>query len=154
MAEQFTIGAVARQTGVPVPTIRFYEAEGVIPAPTRTAAGYRLYGSTDIRRLRLVRRARLLGLGLPEVKALVEQSFASECNAYVTQLLDHVARQRRDIQRQIVELQALEAELDALEQHVRHAQQSLAPGRRVADCGFCPLIDDTEEAHHDNRPER
>ena len=50
MAANLTIGAVARRTGVPVPTIRFYEAEGVIPAPARTAAGYRLYGTTDIRR--------------------------------------------------------------------------------------------------------
>ena len=150
MAERLTIGAVARQTGVPVPTIRFYEAEGVIPTPARSAAGYRLYAGTDVRRLRLVRRARLLGLGLPEVKALVEQAFASECTAYVTQLLDHVARQRHDIRRQIEELQALEAELDELERHVRHAQQALPPGRRVADCGFCPLIDDTEEFHHDD----
>ena len=147
MAERLTIGAVARRTGVPVPTIRFYEAEGVIPAPARTAAGYRLYGVADVRRLRLVRRARLLGLGLPEVKALVEQAFASECSAFVTQLLDHVARQRRDIRRQIEELRALAAELDALEEHVRHAQRELMPGRRVADCGFCPLIDDTEESH-------
>ena len=150
MTERLTIGAVARQTGVPVPTIRFYEAEGIIPTPARPAAGYRLYGVTDVRRLRLVRRARLLGLGLSEVKALVEQAFAAECSAYVTQLLDHVARQRRDLRRQIHELQALEAELEALERHVRHAQQALPAGRRVADCGFCPLIDDAEEFHHDN----
>lgn len=150
MAEHVTIGAVARQTGVPVPSIRFYEAEGVIPAPARTAAGYRLYDSTDIRRLRLVRRARLLGLGLPDVKVLVEQAFASECSAFVTQLLDHVAGQRLDIRRQIHELEALETELDALEEHVRHAQRVLPPGRRVADCGFCPLIDDVEESHDDD----
>ena len=91
-----------------------------------------------------MRRARLLGLGLPEVKALVEQAFASECGAFVTQLLDHVARQRRDIRGQIQELQALEADLNALEEHVRHAQRVVVPGRRVADCGFCPLIDDAE----------
>lgn len=150
MAEHLTIGAVAQQTGVPVRTIRFYEAEGVIPTPARTAAGYRLYGSTDVRRLRLVRRARLLGLGLSEVKVLVEQAFASECSAFVTQLLDQVAQQRRDIRRQIHELQVLEAELGALEEHVRHAQRELVPGRRVAECGFCPLIDDTEESHHDD----
>ena len=150
MAEHVTIGAVARQTGVSVPTICFYEAEGVIPAPARTAAGYRLYGTTDVRRLRLVRRARLLGLILPEVKALVEQAFASECGAFVARLLDQLAQQRRDIRRQIHELQALAAELDGLEEHVRHAQPDLVPGRRVADCGFCPLIDDAEEFHHGN----
>jgi DNA-binding transcriptional MerR regulator len=150
MAARLTIGAVARQTGVSVATIRFYEAERVIPTPARSAAGYRLYGVTDVRRLRLVRRARLLGLGLPDVKALVEQAFAAECHAYVTQLLDYVARQRCDIRRQIAELQAQAAELDALEAHVRHAQPALVPGQRVADCGFCPLIDDAEEFHHDD----
>jgi DNA-binding transcriptional MerR regulator len=150
MAARRTIGAVARQTGVPVPTIRFYEAAGVIPTPARTAAGYRVYSVTDVRRLRLVRRARLLGLGLPEVKALVAQAFAAECTAYVTQLLDYVARQRCDIRRHMQELQAQAAELDALEAHVRHAQPALVPGQRVADCSFCPLIDDTEEFHHDD----
>lgn len=150
MTDVLTIGVVARRTGVPADTIRFYEAEGVLPPAARTPAGYRQYTSTDIRRLRLVRRARLLGLGLPEIKVLVEQAFASECSAFVTQLLDHVAWQRQDIRRQIHELQALEAEMDALERHVRHAQRALTPGRRVADCGFCPLIDDTEESHHDN----
>jgi DNA-binding transcriptional MerR regulator len=148
MAARLTIGAVARQTGVPVPTIRFYEATGVIPTPARSAAGYRLYGVTDVRRLRLVRRARLLGLGLPEVKALVAQAFAAECTAYVTQLLDHLARQRGDIRRQMAELEALATELDALEAHVRHAQTALVPGQRVAECRFCPLIDDAEEFHH------
>jgi DNA-binding transcriptional MerR regulator len=79
MADRFTIGEVARRTGVPVKTIRFYESEWVIAAPSRTDSGYRLYSATDVRRLRLARRARLLGLALPEVRTLVDQAFRSEC---------------------------------------------------------------------------
>lgn len=70
MTNRLTIGALSRRTGVPIKAIRFYEARGVIPAPARTEAGYRLYSPADVRRLRLVRRARLMGLALPEVKVL------------------------------------------------------------------------------------
>ncbi|MGD9894237.1 MAG: MerR family transcriptional regulator [Dehalococcoidia bacterium] len=147
MAEKLTIGVVAQRIGVPVDTIRFYEAEGIIPAPARTAAGYRLYAATDLRRLRLVRRARLLGLSLPEIKTLVEQAFASDCGDYLDQLLERLAEQHTAVRRRIAELQALDAELGALAQHVRHAREQAPAGRRVVDCGFCPLID--EEDGHD-----
>jgi len=56
MIENRTNGTVARHIGVPVRTIRFYKAEGLRPAPARTAAGYRLYTTTDVRRLRLIRQ--------------------------------------------------------------------------------------------------
>lgn len=150
MAGQLTIGALAQQTAVPPKTIRFYEAAGILPAPARTPAGYRLYSANDVRRLRLVRRARLLGLSLPEVRHLVEQAFASECVEFGQQLLDRIATQRIAISRQLAELHALQGELDALEQHVRHAQRTAPPGQRVADCGFCPLIDEEVAASHDH----
>lgn len=144
MKGQLTIGDVARQSGLSVDTVRFYEAKGVIPPPARTPAGYRVYGITDVRRLRLARRARLLGIDLTEVRALVEQAFASDCSAYMAQLLDRVTQQRAAVRRQIDELIALEQELTGLEEHVRHARIAAPSGRRVADCGFCPLIDDDE----------
>lgn len=130
MADTLTIGGVARQTGLPVETIRFYESAGVIPAPARTPAGYRLYTTTDLRRLRLIRQARLLGLALPEVKALVERAFASECTEFADQLLLHIARQRADIERRIAELAELREALTMLESHVRHAQAAAPPGLR------------------------
>lgn len=144
MTEKLTIGVVAKRIGVPVDTIRFYEAEGVVPAPARTASGYRLYSATDLRRLRLVRHARLLGLGLSEITSLVDQAFASDCGDYLDQLLERLAEQHAAVRRRIAELQALDAELDALERHVRHARNRAPAGRRVIDCGFCPLIDEEE----------
>jgi MerR family copper efflux transcriptional regulator len=144
MAETLTIGAVAKRIGVPVDTIRFYESEGVIPPPARTESGYRLYSATDLRRLRLVRQARLLGLGLSEIKTMVEQAFASDCGDYLDQLLERLTEQHAAVRRRIAELQALDAELNALERHVRHARVRAPAGRRVVDCGFCPLIDEEE----------
>lgn len=140
--DTLSIGELATRSGVPATTIRFYEAEGLMPPPARSPAGYRQYVAGDLRRLRLIRRSRLLGLSLPQVRALVEQAFASECVDFADQLHEHITRQRSDIDRRIAELTALRAELDGLEEHVRHAQARLPAGRRVADCGFCPLIDD------------
>lgn len=141
MDQQLTIGKVAHQSGLSVPTIRFYEAEGIIPTPKRTEAGYRLYSSNDVRRLHLARRARLLGLSLPEVKALVDRAFSSECGAYAREILQRVATQRARIDQQIADLQALRSELDALEQDARHISSDGPPGLTVAECGHCLLMD-------------
>jgi MerR family copper efflux transcriptional regulator len=142
MGKQLTIGAVSRRIGIPSKTIRFYEAQGVIAAPGRTQAGYRLYSSTDIRRLRLAKRARLLGLSLSQVKVLVDQAFASECGEFAEQILALIAAQRDEIQGRIEVLEALEAELNELERHVQGCKCDLEPGQRVADCSLCSLIDE------------
>jgi DNA-binding transcriptional MerR regulator len=61
------IGEVARQAGVTVDTIRFYERRGVLSAPNRRPSGYRDYGEDTIGRLRLARRMQSLGLSLDEI---------------------------------------------------------------------------------------
>lgn len=142
MEEKLTIGAVSRRIGVPSKTIRFYEQQGVIAPPGRTDAGYRLYTASDIRRLRLVKRARLLGLSLPQVRALVDQAFASECGEFAETVLELIAAQRQEIHRRIGELEALELELKELERHVRICDCEAEPGQLVADCSFCSLIDE------------
>lgn len=141
MDQQLTIGKVAQQSGMSVPTIRFYEAQGIIPTPRRTDAGYRLYSPNDVRRLHLARRARLLGLSLPEVKDLVERAFSSGCAVYAQEILQLVTNQRARIDQQIAELQALHGELDTLEQEARLVSADVPPGLTVAECGRCLLVD-------------
>ncbi|GAB3507951.1 MerR family transcriptional regulator [Amycolatopsis cihanbeyliensis] len=67
----FTIGELAKRTGLPVKTIRFYSDEGLLPPTDRTPAGYRLYDTTALARLELVRTLRELGIGLAEVSAVL-----------------------------------------------------------------------------------
>jgi MerR family mercuric resistance operon transcriptional regulator len=50
-AEHLTIGEMSRMTGVNIETIRYYERIGLLPRPARTAAGWRSYGSEEVRRL-------------------------------------------------------------------------------------------------------
>lgn len=70
----FTIGTVARLSGVSVETIRFYERDGLIPDPPRRDSGYRQYPPATIERVRFVKRAKELGFTLAEIKELLDLS--------------------------------------------------------------------------------
>jgi MerR family copper efflux transcriptional regulator len=141
VTENLTIGEAAARSGVAARTIRFYEAAGVVPVAARTGAGYRLYGPVDVRRLRLARRARAMGLPLPEVAALVERAFGGECRAYVGDLGALLERRQAELDRQIAELTALRAELAELAAGLRGLDVAPA-GRSVAACQQCPVIDE------------
>ncbi len=66
------IGTLAQKADVGIDTIRYYEREGMIPAPLRTPSGYRDYRDSDVARLRFVRRAKVLGFTLQEVRELLD----------------------------------------------------------------------------------
>ena len=70
-ARALTIGQLARQTGVNLETIRYYERIGLMPRPARTPGGQRNYTSGEKRRLTFVRRARELGFSLDSIRALL-----------------------------------------------------------------------------------
>ncbi len=67
----FTIGQVAKQAGVGVETIRYYEREGLLEQAKRKASGYRQFDEQVIDRLRFIRRAKELGFTLKEIKELI-----------------------------------------------------------------------------------
>ncbi len=76
-----TIGVLARETGLGVETIRFYEREGLLPEPERSASNYRRYGPEALRRLRFIRRAKDLGFTLQEIRRLLDLSASSHSDA-------------------------------------------------------------------------
>ena len=67
----FTIGVLARETGVTLEAIRFYERRGLVPSPPRSKSGYRVYPPETAKRLRFIKRAQALGFSLEEVKELL-----------------------------------------------------------------------------------
>ncbi len=66
-----TIGEVARRGGVGIETVRYYEREGLLAKPLRTASGYRQFDDDAIARLQFIRRAKELGFTLNEIKDLL-----------------------------------------------------------------------------------
>ncbi len=71
IAGLLTIGTLAKQSGVKLETIRYYEKVGLLLEPRRTAAGYRQYSRDAAARLRFIRRARELGFSVSEVRDLL-----------------------------------------------------------------------------------
>lgn len=68
--DNMAIGQMARAAGAGVETIRFYEREGLLEHPARSASGYRKYPPEAVARLRLIRQAKELGFSLNEIKKL------------------------------------------------------------------------------------
>ena len=95
MAEKplLTIGQLARRTGVPVRTIRFWSDEGVLPETDRSAGNYRRYDSRAVARLDLVRTLRELGMGLDDIRLVLERRRSVEDVAAAhVQAIDHQIR--------------------------------------------------------------
>jgi DNA-binding transcriptional MerR regulator len=91
-----TIGRLARRTGLPVRTIRYWSDIGAVPPARRTASGYRLYDATSVARLELVRTLRELGLGLEEVRrVLAKETTVAQVAATHVEALDAQIRTLR-----------------------------------------------------------
>lgn len=116
------IGEIAAATGVHVETIRYYEREGLVPPPARTASNYRSYGEAHRKRLTFIRRARDLGFSLLQVRELLGLADDRErpCEA-----VDEIARKHRtQVRAKIAELTALRKELDSMIGQCRHGRIS------------------------------
>lgn len=111
MERPLTVGQLARATGVPAKTIRYYEQVGVLPVPRRSEAGYRHYSRHDVHRLLFIRRARALGLSLATLKALTVELDSGACLTIRPRLQALVTEQLRAVQQQIAEFHVLERQL-------------------------------------------
>lgn len=106
------IGEVAAQSGCKVETIRYYERQGLLPRPARTASGYRSYGHQDVDRLGFVTRSRALGFGLAEIRDFIglEENPDLSCADVDRLAREHLAEVRHKLE----QLQRLERALAAL----------------------------------------
>ena len=108
MPAELTIGRAARAAGCSVPTVRYYEEIGLLPAANRSTSGHRLYAHADIERLKLIRRCRDFGMAIKDIAALVALSKSpAKCDAALLLINDH----RGNLRARIAELKALERAL-------------------------------------------
>lgn len=104
------IGQLAKQAGVAIDTVRYYERNGLLAPAGRLASGYRRYGKVEVMRLRFIRRAKSLGFSLDDVRTLLALSDERD----IAKVRLTAANKRDEIDQRIVELQRMRAGLDNL----------------------------------------
>lgn len=120
------IGELARHAGVGADTVRFYEREGLLPAPPRSAAGYRRYGAGDIARVRFIRRAKNLGFTLEQIGELLSLSARRDVRAV-----------KRAAEARLAEVERKIAELQRIRRGLRELVQA-CPGHGPTE--HCPIV--------------
>jgi DNA-binding transcriptional MerR regulator len=107
-----SIGDLSRQTGVKVPTIRYYEQVGLLAAPIRTEGKQRRYGAPDVTRLNFIRRSRELGFEVDDIRELLALSAQPEQPCENADKI--TARHLASVNQRISQLNALRAELSRM----------------------------------------
>jgi MerR family mercuric resistance operon transcriptional regulator len=130
--QALTIGRLAKQVGVGVETIRFYEREGLIAQPGRRPSGYRQYPPDVVRRVRFIRHAKDLGFTLKEIQELLD------LRVDPTSTCEDVRKRARaklaDIEERIASLERMQAALLRLERKCRGRGPTSA----------CPILEELD----------
>jgi DNA-binding transcriptional MerR regulator len=125
------IGELSARTSVPVKTLRFWEDQGLLPEPLRTASGYRDYDPDMAARVAFVRHAQAAGFRLDKIRQILEISDAGEPTC------KHVAQL---IEARLADVEARIAELDATRRHLRGLDRRAAEQDPAACDGYCSII--------------
>ena len=133
MASELTIGQLAKQVGVNIQTVRYYERRRLLSPTARKLSGYRLYGDESLKRLRFIKNAQALGFTLREIADLLSLRVSSTARCGDVQ---------RKAQAKLVQVEAKIRDLRALDralQRLIHACQAGQPTDR------CPILKSMEE---------
>lgn len=114
----YTIGALARRTGLTVKTIRFYSDIGIVPSTDRSPAGYRLYDLEALARLELVRTLRDLGLDLADIRRVLDREISlsdvAAAHADALEVQIRTLRLRRAVLRAVAKRGSTPEEMDLM----------------------------------------
>jgi DNA-binding transcriptional MerR regulator len=125
------IGEVATRSGVSIDTLRYYERLGLLPKPTRTRSGYRLYEARMVDRLSFIKRAQRFGFTLDEIREMLQLETADPHTC--SHILGMIEHKLEDLNRQYEEINRLRHELSAYKSECERA---------IATRQCCPVIED------------
>lgn len=126
------IGELAQRTTVSTKTIRFWEGEGLLPAPARTASGYRDYDDLAAERVTFIRQSQTAGLTLAQIRQILDVTDEGEPPC------EHVATA---VAERLTEVNARIRELRATRDHLRSLATRAAAQDPQACEGFCSIIE-------------
>lgn len=138
--QDYSIGELASETGVKVPTIRYYEGIGLLPAPPRSEGNQRRYDSAALERLRFIAHARAMGFPMDELRAMLR--IAGHRDAPCDDIDALVRARLSEVEKRITRLTALREELSGMLQCHQHGT--------VADCRVVEVLSDHEHCGHEH----
>jgi len=139
MSRTVPIGTVSRETGIKVPTIRYYEEVGLLPSPARTDSNRRSYDTAAVQRLRFIRHARELGFEVEAIRQLLTLSDQPDRSCAE---VDGIARSHlKEIDDKIARLTALRQEVQRMVDEGEHG--------RVAECRVIEVLGDHAACLHE-----
>jgi len=133
MSTSLTIGQLAKAVGVNIQTVRYYERLKLLSPTARKESGYRVYGPTDVQRLRFIKNAQALGFRLKEIAELL--SLRVTTPAQCQQVLARADAKLTQVHTKISELQGLAAALRGLIQVCQKGDRT----------EYCPILRSLEE---------
>ena len=139
MASQFTIGQLAKTTGVNIQTVRYYERLRLLEPCDRKPSGYRLYDGESLKRLRFIKNAQALGFTLREIAELL--------NLRVTSTARCGDVQRRALAK-LTHVEAKVRDLQALARSLRNLIRTCRAGQPTEQC---PILTSLENEHKVSR---
>ena len=121
------IGELALASSTAIETIRYYEREGLLPAPGRTQGNFRVYEAEHLERLQFIRHCRSLDMSLDEVCVLLgfKDAPGEDCGDVNTLLDQHIGHVSKRIR-----------ELRALERHLKVLRERCADAQSAEQCGI------------------
>lgn len=147
------IGELADAVGVSTSTIRYYEMIGLLERASRASSGYRDYSDEDVRRVRFLAHARMLGIPLAEVRQIAGLAFEGRCDPLRGELSSALERRLADTRRRIRELRALQRDLERMRAQL--AEEGCASERTVgSEAGNCACLDGLTTSHSAERESR
>ncbi len=135
------IGEVARLVGVPTKTLRYYEDIGLVSPAGRTDSGYRLYGWRELEQIEFIRRAKVMGLTLEQIRDLVEVAEEGMPSGVLRRLDELLERKLEETERRLEELRTFRDSL--LEYRERAATVEAQGGCQCGERGegeFCGCV--------------
>jgi len=132
--QDYSIGELASESGVKVPTIRYYEGIGLIDAPPRTEGNQRRYDSAALERLKFIAHARAMGFPMESLRSMLQ--IAGRRDAPCADLDRLVHERLVEVDERIARLTALRGELSAMLSSCHHGT--------VGECRVVEVLSDHE----------
>ena len=136
LKQKMKIGELAKEAGVNIETMRYYERIRLLPKPSRTESGFRLYSQEDFLRLQFIKSAQSIGFSLKKIEPLF--SLKWDCKADCSLV-------KKEIRGQVRELEEKLKSLEEMKNTLLWMVDACQEGKPISECPFLKGLEHNEK---------